>query len=92
MSLHLDLSNTFVSFLPFTDLHGPAAAGAHLCGREPATFGFPFLTTPKLHSCPLQNCMDLLLPALTNAGVDLQTLLDLTSCPTTSSCLNVGSG
>ncbi|PRW44415.1 putative kinase [Chlorella sorokiniana] len=39
----------------------------------------------------LQNCMDLLLPALTSAGVELQTILDLASCPTTSSCLNLGS-
>lgn len=35
--------------------------------------------------------MDLLLPALTSAGVELQTLLDLASCPATSSCLSVGS-
>lgn len=55
------------------------------------------LTTPP---CPppifhctwhLQNCMDLLLPALTNAGVELQTVLDLAACPTISSCLTVGS-
>lgn len=35
----------------------------------------------------LQLCLDALLPALTDAGVSLDVLMGLASCPTQSSCL-----
>ena len=37
----------------------------------------------------LTNCVDVLIPAITEAGIDIASLADLATCPTTLSCTNL---
>ena len=37
----------------------------------------------------LTNCLDVLIPAITSAGLDINALGDLATCPTTPTCLGL---